>query len=429
MNTLKLLVIGSGGREHAIIKSLKRSEHVDALYCAPGNGGIADDATCITLASNDDIIKFCHNEGIDLVIIGPEQPLVDGVSDVLRAKNIRVFGCSQAAAELEASKDFTKKLCDEAGLPTAAYDTFTDGAAAKTYVASHSMPIVIKADGLAAGKGVIIPHTLQEANDTIDEIFGGKFGAAGNKVVIEEFLEGEELSFFALCDGERAVPFGSAQDHKAAYDGDKGPNTGGMGTYSPAPIMTDALQARIMDEIINPAIMTMKKRGTPYSGILFAGLMIKDNAPKLIEFNVRLGDPETQVILTRLEDDLAALLYHAAEGTLPEGERNFSQDAAVCVVMAAKGYPASYEKNTEIRNLDEAEALDNVTIFHAGTKRDGDKVLAISGRVLGVTATGATVKDAQSTAYQTVDTIDWPESFCRRDIAWRAIPDFHKKAV
>ncbi len=418
---MDILVIGSGGREHAFVKTLKRSEKVKKLYCAPGNGGIAQDAECMALGSPDEIVTFCTNEAIDLVVIGPEQPLVDGLADDLRAANITVLGCSKAAAQLEASKDFTKKLCDEAGLPTSAYATFDNAADAKDYVAKQAMPIVLKADGLAAGKGVIIAQNIAEADAALELIFGGKFGAAGSKVVIEEFLYGEELSFFALCDGERAIPFGSAQDHKAAYDGDKGPNTGGMGTYSPAPIMTDALQTRIMDEIVNPTLNTMKKRGTPFSGILFVGLMVKDGAPKLVEFNVRFGDPETQVVLTRLQDDLAEVFYNAAKGKLPETPATFMDDAALCVVMAAKGYPESYAKNTEIKDVGKAELIDGVTVFHAGTKVEGDTLLNVGGRVLGVTAVAANVTQAQAKAYRAVDAIDWKDGFCRRDIGWRAV--------
>ena len=418
---MDILVIGSGGREHAFIKTLKRSEKVDQLYCAPGNGGIANDAECITLNTHDEIVKFCTNEGIDLVVIGPEQPLVDGLADDLRAANIAVLGCSKVAAQLEASKDFTKKLCDEAGLPTAAYATFDNIDAAKAHLKTQNMPIVLKADGLAAGKGVVIAHTKEEAATALDDMFGGKFGAAGSKVVIEEFLEGEELSFFALCDGERTIPFGSAQDHKAAYDGDKGPNTGGMGTYSPAPIMTEALEKRIMEDIVHPTLHTMAQRGTPFSGILFVGLMVKDDMPKLVEFNVRFGDPETQVVLTRLQDDLADIFYHAAQGKLPDTPARFSSDTALCVVMAAKGYPESYAKHTEINNVEQAELIDGITVFHAGTALKDDILLNVGGRVLGVTAVAGNVTQAQAKAYRAVDAIDWKEGFCRRDIGWRAV--------
>jgi phosphoribosylamine---glycine ligase len=418
---MNILVMGNGGREHAFVKAFKKSPKVKAIYCASGNGGIAEDATCVTLGSHEDIIAFCRKHGIDFVVIGPEQYLVDGLADDLRAAHITVLGCSKSAAQLEASKDFTKKLCDEAGLPTAAYATFTNASAAKSYVDTQSLPIVLKADGLAAGKGVVIAQTHAEAHTALDEMFGGKFGEAGKKVVIEEFLYGEELSFFALCDGERAIPFGSAQDHKTAYDGDKGPNTGGMGTYSPAPIMTDALEKRVMDEIVNPTLRTMKARGTPFSGILFVGLMVRDGVPKLVEFNVRFGDPETQVVLMRLQDDLAEIFYNAARGALPETPARFVADAALCVVMAAKGYPDDYVKGTEINHIAEAASMDGVTIFHAGTKVENGKLLSVGGRVLGVTATAPTVTAAQAKAYRAVDAIDWQEGFCRRDIGWRAV--------
>jgi phosphoribosylamine---glycine ligase len=418
---LRILIIGSGGREHAMVKALKRSPHVAFLACASGNGGIAADALCVTLPTKEAITEYCTAEAIDLVIIGPEQPLIDGVSDYLRESNILVFAPSQTAAQLEASKAFTKILCDEVGIPTAGYAAFTDAAAAKAYSTTHPLPIVIKADGLAAGKGVVIAQSHAEAEACIEEMFAGKFGDASKKLVIESFLQGEELSFFALCDGVRAVPFGSAQDHKTAYDGDVGPNTGGMGTYSPAPMVTDALEGRIMRDIITPAVEGMAKRGTPYQGILFAGLMIEDGVPTLIEFNTRLGDPETQVILPRLQEDFALLCFNAARGGLPASPLTFSKDAALCVVMAAKGYPESFEKGTEIHNLAAAETMPYVTVYHAGTTRQGDKLLATGGRVLGVTAIAATVREAQTRAYAAVDAIDWKEGFCRRDIGWRAI--------
>ncbi|TAE81897.1 MAG: phosphoribosylamine--glycine ligase [Alphaproteobacteria bacterium] len=419
---LAILVLGNGGREHAMVKALARSPHCAALFCSSGNGGIADDAECVILPTAQDVIDFCDEEDIDLVIIGPEQPLVDGVSDMLRREGILVFAPSQAAAQLEASKSFTKSICDAANIPTASYGSFTDRDAALAYLATQSLPIVIKADGLAAGKGVIIALTMDEATSTIHAMFDGQFGAASSTVVIESFLEGEEISFFALCDGTRCVPFGSAQDHKRAYDGDEGPNTGGMGTYAPAPIMNVELERIIMNEIMQPAVDEMAKRGTPYQGILFAGLMIQHNRPMLIEFNARLGDPETQVLLTRLTTDFAALCYHAALGTLPDQPMQWDERAAVCVVMASKGYPNHYSKGTEIHNLEIAESMDDVVVYHAGTEVTEDgRLIAIGGRVLGITALGATVLEAQQRAYAAVDTIDWKEGFCRRDIAWRAI--------
>jgi phosphoribosylamine--glycine ligase len=418
---MRILVIGSGGREHAIIKALKRSPRVTKLWCSDGNGGIAQDVECITLPDAASILAFCQKEKVDLAVIGPEQALVDGVSDTLRAAGIRVFGPSKAAALLESSKGFTKDLCRKYGIPTGDYARFTDAVSAKEYIARQPMPIVIKADGLAAGKGVVICIRRGEAERTIDEMFSGMFGDAGASIVIEEFLEGEEVSFFALCDGTTAVEFGAAQDHKAAYDGDKGPNTGGMGTYSPAPIATAALRQQVMETIILPTVKAMAQEGNPYSGVLFAGLMITRDGPKLIEYNARFGDPETQVLMARLDDDLAELLFRVAEGKLPARPVRFLPDAAVCVVMATKGYPGSYTKGSEIRQLDAANALEGVTVYHAGTRAEEGKILAHGGRVLGVTALGATVEEAQARAYRAVDTIDWPEGFCRRDIGWRAI--------
>jgi phosphoribosylamine---glycine ligase len=415
-------VIGSGGREHAIIKTIKRSPRCGRLYAITGNGGIAEDAICLSLSTHEEITHFCKEQAIDLVIIGPEQPIVDGLSDYLRTQGIRTFAPSQAAGQLEASKSFTKHVCDEGNIPTASYAHFTNEQEALTYIASHPFPIVIKADGLAAGKGVVIAQTPEEAQQTIKEMFAGKFGDASRQIVIEAFLQGEEVSFFALCDGEHAVPFGSAQDHKTAYDGDTGPNTGGMGTYSPAPIMNEALEQQIMDHIIFPTLTVMKQRGTPYTGILFAGLMIENNHATLIEFNTRLGDPETQVILTRLQDDLLALCFNAANGQIPSASVHFSNDAALCVVMAANGYPNEYQKNTIINGLENVKTMPYVTVFHAGTTRQEDGTLiATGGRVLGITATGANVTQAQQRAYAAVDTVIWRDGFCRRDIGWRAI--------
>jgi phosphoribosylamine--glycine ligase len=414
----RILVLGNGGREHAIIKTLRKSPICGEIFCSAGNGGISQDAICVSFANTSEMIEFCKN--IDLVIIGPEQPLVDGVSDALRQAGILVFAPSQAASQLESSKAFTKSICDKAGIPTAAYKHFDNADDAVAYVQNHSLPIVVKADGLAAGKGVIIAETHAQATNAINEIFAGKFGAAGSSVVIEEFLQGEELSFFAICNGENAVAFGSAQDHKCAYDGDKGPNTGGMGTYSPAPIMNDVLEQKIMSQIINPAVSAMQEQGTPYYGILFAGLMIDKGEPKLIEFNTRLGDPETQVILTRLQDDFLEICFNAAQGILPKA-LNFSNDAAVCVVMATKGYPEKHENGSIIRNLSKASAFPNVSIFHAGTKIENGNIIANGGRVLGITATGNSVTQAAKNAYAAVKTVNWESGFYRNDIAWRAI--------
>lgn len=425
MNTsnesLNVLVIGGGGREHAIIRAVSRSPRCGSLYCAPGNAGIAEEAHCVDLAGHAAVIAFCRDKAIDLVMIGPEQPLVDGLSDALREAGLAVFGPSQAAARLEASKAFTKAVCDAASIPTAGYASFTDLDAALQYCEGQTLPLVIKADGLAAGKGVIICETPDDVEATLKAMFTGQFGEASKRVVIEDYLIGEELSVFALCDGKQAWLFGSAQDHKAAYDGDKGPNTGGMGAYSPAPVMTQALEQKVMDRIIAPAVLEMADRGTPYQGMLFAGLMVKDGEPKLIEFNARLGDPEAQVLLSRLADDCLELCYNAACGELPHKPVQFREEAALCVVVAAEGYPGPYEKGTEIRGLDEADGLEGVTIYHAGTTREDGRILASGGRVLGVTALAPTVKVAQGRAYAAVDRLDWPQSFCRRDIGWRAI--------
>ncbi len=418
---MQILVVGSGGREHALCYGLVRSSSVKKVYCSPGNGGIAEQAECVTLEGDDAIVTFCRDKAIDLVVVGPEQPLVDGLADRLREAGICVFGPSAAAAQLEGSKGFTKDICQKYSIPTGAYGRFDNAADAKEYLGKQSMPIVIKADGLAAGKGVVIAARRREAERVIDEMFDGKFGDASREIVIEEFLEGEEISFFALCDGETAVEFGSAQDHKAVGEGDTGPNTGGMGTYAPAPIMTPALRKQIMQEVILPTVKAMKAEGMPFHGVLFAGLMITRDGPQLIEFNVRFGDPEAQVLMMRLDDDLGQLLYQAASGKLPANPPQFRDEAAVCVVMAANGYPGAYEKGSEIRHIDEAEALPGVKVFHAGTQAKDGKVLAAGGRVLGVTALGGNVLEAQTQAYAAVDKIDWPEGFCRRDIAWRAV--------
>jgi len=418
---MKVLVIGSGGREHALCYGLKHSSSVETVFCAPGNAGIAEHADCVKLGDHESIIAFCKLQGINLVVVGPEQPLVDGLADTLRAASIKVFGCSAQAAQLEGSKGFTKDICAKYNIPTGAYGRFEDAASAKSYLEGKDYPIVIKADGLAAGKGVIIAQSETEAFTTIDEMFGGKFGAASSEIVIEAFLEGEELSFFALADGERAVEFGSAQDHKTVGEGDTGPNTGGMGTYAPAPMVTDELRSQIMERIITPTVHAMKEEGMPFHGVLFAGLMITKNGPELIEYNVRFGDPEAQVLMARLDDDLGKILYAAASGDLPEKPVNFKDDAALCVVLASEGYPNAYEKGTEIKNVHAASAMEDVTVFHAGTAKDGDALTAIGGRVLGVTALGTDVATAQKKAYAAVDIIEWPQGFCRRDIGWRAI--------
>lgn len=415
-----ILVIGSGGREHALCWKIKQSPLCGALYCAPGNGGIREVAECVSLDGDAAIIDFCRAQNIGLVVIGPEQPLVDGLADTLEAAGIACFGANKQAAQLEGSKAFTKALCDKYNIPTAAYAEFTDAAAAKAYLAGNPYPQVIKADGLAAGKGVIIAEDEAAAHTAIDEMFDGRFGAAGEKIIIEECMVGPELSYFALCDGNIATEFGTAQDHKRAYDDDKGPNTGGMGTYSPPPIATAELCAEVMRTIIQPTVDGLKQEGITFKGIFFAGLMITATGPKLIEYNVRFGDPETQVLMARLEADLLPLLMDVAKGTLKKAPVAYKNEAAVCVVMASNGYPGTYQKGSIIRNLDAAGSAANTTIFHAGTVLKDDEIQAVGGRVLGVTALGATLSDAIHASYQAVDAIDWPEGFCRRDIAKHA---------
>jgi phosphoribosylamine--glycine ligase len=420
---MNVLLIGSGGREHALAWALSASPLASKIYCAPGNGGIAEVAECVEIAVGDhtSVIRFCKDNRIDLVVVGPEAPLVAGLVDDLTTAGIKCFGPTQAAAQLEASKGFTKDLCQEFAIPTGAYGRFTDASAAKAYAHEQGAPIVIKADGLAAGKGVTICQTLDEADAAIDACFAGAFGAAGSSVVVEEYLEGEEASFFALVDGRHALPLAAAQDHKRVGDGDTGPNTGGMGAYSPAPVMTDAMSKRVMTEIIEPTVAAMAKRGAPFKGVLFAGLMITAEGPKLIEYNVRFGDPEMQVLAVRLKSDLLPALIATADGVLDTFDLRWRDEAALTVVMAAKGYPGGVEKGSEIKGLAAAAATEGVEIFHAGTKRDGERILANGGRVLNVTARGATVAEAQARAYEAIAKIDWPRGFCRTDIGWRAI--------
>ena len=420
---MNVLLIGSGGREHALAWALAASPLLTKLYCAPGNAGIAEVAECVPLAVEDHaaVVQFAKGKGIYFVVVGPEQPLVAGIVDDLTAAGIKAFGPTRAAAQLEGSKGFTKDLCAELGMPTGAYRRFTAAAAATDYAASQSLPIVIKADGLAAGKGVTIATTRAEADAAIDACFAGAFGSAGHEVVVEEYLDGEEASFFALVDGTHALPLATAQDHKRVGDGDTGPNTGGMGAYSPAPVMTPALVRRAMDEIILPTVRGMAARGTPFRGVLYAGLMITADGPKLIEYNTRFGDPETQVLVMRLKSDLLAALLAASDGVLGTFDLRWSDDVALTVVMASKGYPGAYEKGTEIRGLDAAGAVEGVEIFHAGTELRDGRLLATGGRVLNVTARGRTVAEAQARAYAAIDLIDWPGGFCRRDIGWRAL--------
>ncbi|MER8695895.1 phosphoribosylamine--glycine ligase [Mesorhizobium opportunistum] len=419
---MNVLLLGSGGREHALAWKIAASPLLTKLYAAPGNPGIGSEAELVKLDITDHaaIAVFCREKKIDLVVVGPEGPLVAGIADDLRAENIRVFGPSKAAARLEGSKGFTKDLCARYNIPTAAYGRFGDLASAKAYVEKTGAPIVIKADGLAAGKGVTVAMTLDEARAALDSCFDGSFGAAGAEVVIEEFMTGEEASFFCLCDGTTALPFGTAQDHKRVGDGDVGPNTGGMGAYSPAPVMTPEMVERTMREIIQPTMRGMADLGAPFAGILFAGLMITDKGPKLIEYNTRFGDPECQVLMMRLKDDLLVLLNAATDGQLAHTSVRWRDEAALTVVMAARGYPGTPEKGSVIRGVEDA-AADGVQIFHAGTAINGGALVANGGRVLNVTATGATVGEAQARAYAALDRIDWPDGFCRRDIGWQAV--------
>lgn len=420
---MNILLIGSGGREHALAWKLAASPLLTKLWCAPGNAGIAREAECVALdvADHAAVIRFCHDNKVDFVVVGPEAPLAAGIVDDLAAAGIKAFGPSKAAARLEGSKGFTKDICKANNIPTAAHERFGDADKAKAYIRAQGAPIVIKADGLAAGKGVVVAMTLQEAEEAIDMMLGGGFGAAGAEAVVEEFLTGEEASFFVLCDGENALPLVAAQDHKRAFDGDKGPNTGGMGAYSPAPVFTDAVQTRTMNEIILPTLKAMKAMGCPYKGVLFAGLMISNEGPKLIEYNARFGDPETQVLMVRLMSDLLPALIASADGQLKNFDLRWFPDPALTVVMAARGYPGDYDKGTRIAGIDRAEQIEGVEVFHAGTKSSGDWILANGGRVLNVTASAKTVGEAQRRAYEAIGLINWPEGFCRRDIGWQAV--------
>jgi phosphoribosylamine---glycine ligase len=420
---MNILILGSGGREHSLAWAVMQNPKCDKLVVAPGNAGIAAIADCAELDILDGgaVVAFCEHNSIDFVIVGPEAPLAAGVADELRAAGFSVFGPSAAAAALEASKAFTKEICDAVGAPTAAYGHFTQAEPARDHVRKHGAPIVIKADGLAAGKGVIIAMTEAEAMDAVDSMFDGSFGEAGAEVVIEEFMEGEEASFFVLCDGETVLPIGTAQDHKRVGDGDTGPNTGGMGAYSPAPVLTEAVAERALDEIIRPCMAEMARRRMPYQGVLYAGLMIKDGAPRLVEYNVRFGDPECQVLMMRLGAQAFDLIEAAAKGTLAEVRVNWADDHALTVVLAAKGYPGAYEKGSEIRGLRALPEGSSQMVFHAGTTARDGKTFASGGRVLNVTARGATLREARDRAYEMVEAIDWPEGFCRSDIGWRAL--------
>jgi phosphoribosylamine--glycine ligase len=423
---MRVLVVGSGGREHALAWAISASPLVDRLFCAPGNAGIADEAECIAIGATDikRLVQFCRGERIDFVVVGPEAPLVLGLVDALEAEGIAAFGPSAAASAIEASKAFAKDLFTRAQIPTAAYRRFRDPAAAKAFIASHGAPIVVKADGLAAGKGVVVAGDLDTAYRAVDAaLVERRFSAAGLEIVVEDFLAGEEASFFALVDGKDALPLASAQDYKRVGDGDFGPNTGGMGAFSPSPLVTPAIEGMVMDRIILPAIAEMHREGRMFKGVLYAGLMLTEAGPTLLEFNARFGDPECQALMMRLMSDPLPALIAAHDGVLKSVDLRWHADTALCVVMAANGYPGEPQRGSEIRGLDAAAGDPKVKIFHAGTRRDKQRLIADGGRVLGVTALGGDLAAARDHAYAAVDRIDWPEGFCRRDIGRRAPRD------
>jgi phosphoribosylamine---glycine ligase len=420
---MNILLLGSGGREHALAWKIAASPLLTKLWCAPGNAGIAREAECATLdiADHAAVIDFCRTNAVDFVVVGPDAPIAAGIVDDLDAAGFKAFGPTKSAGRLESSKNFTKALCRAHHIPTAAYEHFTEADRAKAYVRERGAPIVVKADGLAAGKGVVVAMTQEDALAAVDIMFGGGFGDAGAEVVIEEFMQGEEASFFALCDGEHALPLATAQDHKRAFDGDKGPNTGGMGAYSPAPVMTEPVCARVMNEIIYPTLRALSAMGSPYKGVLYAGVMVTKDGPKLVEYNARFGDPECQVLMLRMMSDILPALIACADGQLKNFSLRWFDDAALTVIMATRGYPGDYSKGSVIEGLDDASIVEGVEIFHAGTKADGQRILANGGRVLNVCASGKTVTEAQRRAYEAVDRIRWPEGFCRRDIGWQAV--------
>ena len=422
---MKILVVGSGGREHALCWAIRRSPLCETLYCAPGNAGIAEMATLVPIGAEDveALEIFAREQKVDLVVVGPEGPLVAGLVDRLDAAGIKAFGPSAAAARLEGSKGFMKDMVAKAGIPTAAYGRFTDAEAAKAFIRQNGAPIVVKTDGLAAGKGVVVAMSEDEALTAVDQMMTGKqFGSAGDELVIESFLSGEEASFFAIIDGKTALPLIAAQDHKRVGDGDKGPNTGGMGAYSPAPVVTDEVAQKIMDRCVTPLVETMAREGAPYRGVLFAGLMIENGEPTLIEYNVRFGDPECQVLMARLDSDIVELLLAACDGKLAGYQLAWKPDPAMVVVMAAAGYPGSYKKGGVIGGFDAANSVPGVKVLHAGTATDANgHVIATGGRVLGITASAPTLAEARERAYQAVDKIEWEDGFCRRDIGWRAL--------
>jgi len=420
---MHILLIGSGGREHALAWKIAASPMVTKLWCAPGNAGIAREAECVVLdvANHAAVIEFCRKNAVELVVVGPETPLAAGIVDDLAKAGIKAFGPGRDAAQLEGSKGFTKDLCREFNIPTGAYRRFDNAADALAYVRAQGAPIVVKADGLAAGKGVVVAKTLPEAEAAVAMMFEGAFGAAGAEVVIEEYLTGREISFFALCDGETAIPLASAQDHKRVFDHDEGPNTGGMGAYSPTPFVTPDVQDQIMSRIIGPTVAGMKKRGMPFRGVLYAGVMLTEQGPKLFEYNVRFGDPECQVLMLRMMSDIVPAFLAACDGELKHFNLRWYAEPALTVVMAAKGYPGDYKKGTRIDGLDDAAGIEGVEIFHAGTTSKDGAILANGGRVLNVCAMAKTVTEAQKRAYEAIDRIEWPDGFCRRDIAWQAV--------
>jgi phosphoribosylamine--glycine ligase len=420
---MKILVIGSGGREHALAWKIAASPLVTKLWCAPGNAGIAKDAECVPIDMSDHpaVIEFCRKNGVDFVVVGPDAAIAAGIVDDLNAAGFKAFGPTKAAGRLESSKNFTKALCRANNIPTASYEHFSDAEAARAYIRKLGAPIVVKADGLAAGKGVVVAMTEAEALAAVDMMFGGGFGASGAEVVIEEFMVGEEASYFALCDGEHALPMATAQDHKRAFDGDKGPNTGGMGAYSPAPVMTEAMCARVMEDMVKPTLRALNEMGCPYKGVLYVGVMITKDGPKLVEYNARFGDPECQVLMLRMMSDVVPALIASADGQLKNFSLRWYDEAALTVIMATKGYPGDYGKGSVIEGLDEAAKIEGVEIFHAGTAMKDGRIVANGGRVLNVCALGKNVTEAQARAYQAVDRIKWPEGFCRRDIGWQAV--------
>jgi phosphoribosylamine---glycine ligase len=426
---MKILVLGSGGREHALCWKIAASPLVTKLWCMPGNAGIAKDAECVAgdIADHPAVIAFCKANEVDFVVVGPDAAVAAGVVDDLNAAGFKAFGPTKAAARLESSKSFTKQLCRDNNIPTAAYEHFKDAAAARAYIEKQGAPIVVKADGLAAGKGVVVAQTVDEALAAVDMMFGGSFGESGAEVVVEEFMAGEEASFFALCDGEHALPLATAQDHKRVFDGDQGPNTGGMGAYSPAPVMTDALCKQVMDEMIAPTLRAMKAMGAPYKGVLYAGIMLTDRGPKLVEYNARFGDPECQVLMLRMMSDVVPALLACAEGQLHHMSLRWYDETAITVIMATKGYPGDYAKGSRIEGLDEAAKGEGVEIFHAGTKTIDGHVAAYGGRVLNVCALGKNVGEARDRAYAAIGKINWPEGFCRSDIGWREVERERRK--